>query len=224
MSDHKCIQVNKTFNVVIDGRDQQVELVVHTYPEIDRHYFVSALTDTGFDLCGHERYFKYSQPIVNTRLRSDLSIATDMLAFLDDYENAVIQHAPRIVLTERVVTGRISGTNCMIQGVSGLEYFCAASIYSKQSGECISWYEHDVFKQGPIELLVYRNEEGRLRVKADEQALYDFDKLKALHDGERFQKSKYAFMFYNEVRRLLGIEVKGDPKRMSGLMDIGRQE
>ncbi len=189
------------------------------------YYWVSAVTETGLDLCNIPgfSYLKYTTPR-NTRLRSEKSIVTEMYSILERYADAVRSIQDGIVLTERKVTVNISGTDAYGSGIYGLEFFSAASIYSDKSEQVISWYEHDVYNQGPLEVTVFRNKDGYLRVKADETKLYNTEKLQMLYNSERFQKSELAFFFYNEVRRLLGIPFSGHPSRMSGLFQTGVQE
>ncbi len=211
--------------VEIEGREQVVVLAVE-YACCARipHYFVEAITETGFNLCNSSYgYLKYSVPMGNTRLRSETSIANDMLHVLESYARCIQNLAPEIVLSGRHVRARISGTD-LYTDVRGLEFTKASNVRSSQSGQVLSWYEHDVFKQGEINVSVYRQTDGQLRFEASEYALYDLPKLRALVEGERFRNSNFAFFFYNEARRLLGMPVKGDPKRMSGFMPSDRSE
>lgn len=49
----------------------------------------------------------------------------------------------------------------------------------------------------------------------------DADALRILANSSDFRNEKYAFFFYNEVRRLLGMPIKGNAKQMSGLLPAG---
>jgi hypothetical protein len=221
-------ELNMTMDIeaCIEGRLQTVILSVEYTPHSRApYYWLSALTETGFDLCNISYgYFKGSVNMLNTRLRSKKSITNDMLGVLDSLARSVQGIADGIILSERTVTGSINGTEIYLRGVEGVPFTSAANIQSVQSGQVLSWYAHDVFRQGTIELTAYRNAEGQLRFKADETMLYDTDKLRALVESEAFKSSKYAFFLYNECRRLLGMPVQGDPARMSGLMPSNVQE
>ncbi len=212
------ISITQDITANIENKLQRVSVSVEYHPETKRVYFISAVTECGFELCNeHTGYFKDFIKRINSNLRSEKSIANDMLDILDSLVKGVQDIASSIILTERVVSGSISGTEVYINGVTGVPFMPASNIHSKQSGHVLSWYKHDVFNQGTIELTVFRNSEGRVDFKADENALYDKVKLQALHDSDAFQNSKFAFFKYNECRRLLGIPVQGDPARMSGL-------
>lgn len=210
--------------VNIENRLQLVTVVVEYYigartPE----YWVSAITETGFDLCNHSYGYFKGNVARNTRLRSEKSIVIEMIDVLDVFVNAIENLASEILLTSKQTVVKIEGTD-VYSSINGARFFNAACIRSKQSGQVISWYEHNVFTQGQLEIEVTRNKDGQLQFSADENKLYDLIKLRELHDSKDFQNSKYAFMFYNEVRRLLGIPVKGHPERMSGLMPSDVQE
>lgn len=222
---NNLITITQDVQVNIENRIQTVSVSVECHPKMDQSYFLSAVTECGFELCGgNQGYFKYHAKRTNPRLRSEKSIANDMLATLDSLILGIQDIASGIILTERVVKGSIHGTEVYINGVVGVPFMPASNIHSKQSGQALSWYTHDVFTQGTIELTVFRNSDGYLRFKADENALYDKAKLQELHDSDAFQNSKLAFFFYNECRRLLGIPVMGEPARMSGLFAQGIQE
>lgn len=210
--------------VNIENRLQLVTVVVEFYNAARiSEYFVSAITETGFDLCNSSHgYFKY-HVLRNNKLRAEKSIVNNMIDVLDSYVASIESNANEFILTSKQTVVNIRGTNAY-GSISDARFFSAACIRSKQSDQVISWYDHDVFTQGQLEIEVTRNKDGQLQFSADENKLYDLIKLRELHDSKDFQNSKYAFMFYNEVRRLLGIPVKGHPERMSGLMPSDVQE
>jgi hypothetical protein len=208
----------------IEGRTQTVQLAIDYTYGITDYYWVSAITETGFDLCTHSYgYFKSDVQVRNTRLRSEASIVADMVSVLDDYIYGIQSIEQDIILTEKSLDAKISDTECFIFK-SDVHFFPASNIHGAQSGLCLSWHEHDVFNQGPIVVTAYRTKEGQLLFKADESALYDLSKLKQLMERDAFKSSKLAFFNYNECRRLMGMPVDGDPKRMSGLMPSDRTE
>lgn len=208
--------------VNIEGREQTVTLAIEYHPNL-KHYYLDAVTETGFDLCNSSYGYLKGYQNRNGRLRTDLSILDEMFNILEAYTTSIRNMAADIILTSRTTKATISGTDVYTK-IAGMPITSAANIHSKQSSEVLSWYEHNVYKQGDIEVEVYRTKEGQLRLRADENALYDMDKLRALYHSEAFQMSKLAFFCYNECRRILGIPVMGDPKRMSGLFQIGVQE
>lgn len=220
---NQILSVIEEVQFAIEGKFQSVRISVEYYNSKHGYYFVSAETETGFDLCDPSQgYFKYDVKR-NTGLRTETSIVNEMYEVLQRYIKEIRGIQDKIILTSRTQVVEIRGTECY-SSILGSRFFSAGIIHSKQSDESISWYEHDVYKQGELEVNVSRNKEGQLRFHADENALYDFDKLRKLYESEAFQNSKYAFFFYNEVRRLLGMPPKGDPKRMSGLMPSDAQE
>jgi hypothetical protein len=206
----------------IEGKQHQVSLSVSYHPKA-RCYWIDAITETGFDLCSDNGYFKSTIELQRTKLRSEASIALVMLGILDSLAEQIRAMQSDIILTSRKASVTIRGVDAY-SNIRNALFFSAANIQSKQSGQVLSWYEHDVFKQGELVVEAYRTNEGQLRFRADERDLYDLTKLKRLHDSDAFQSSKFAFFFYNECRRLLGIPVTGDAKRMSGLFDSGRAE
>lgn len=216
----KVFGVTQDAVFTIENKQHNVTVSVEYFPKGDI-YFVSAETETGFDLTNSSYgYLKYDAKR-NTRLRSEQSIANEMIVVLDSYVVAIEKMQADIILTSKIDTVSISGNTAC--GTS-LILFPAANIHSKQSGEVISWYEHDVYNQGKLEVELIRTKEGQLRVYADENKLYDKVELRKLYESKDFQESKFAFFFYNEVRRLLGVKVTGHPKRMSGLMPNDVQE
>jgi hypothetical protein len=210
------INLIKEFQCTIEGREHTINLTVEYDKRQSTFLYVSAIADTGFNLCGHDAYFKDYIPM-NSKVRAEKSIANHMLDVLDNFETSIREHTDGIVLAHKSIKVNINGTEVYGSPLLGMPFFSACNIKSAKSGECVSWYEHNIFKQGDIQLEVYRQTNGQLRIEAKEEELYDFTKLRALYDSESFQKSKFAFFFYNEVRRLLGMPINGDLKRMSGL-------
>lgn len=207
----------------IQGTDQTVSVTVERFES--GRLFLHAITETGFDLCSHDYGYLKRTVQGNTRLRSESSMLTEMIQVADDMAKTIKRIEGTILLTTQTLQAKISGTKVFTGLASAsVDYFDVCNIHSIESDATISWYAHDVYNQGPIELVFYRDDNGAPRFKATDAALYDLNKLKELHDGAAFQNSEYAFFFYNEVRRLLGMPIKGHAKRMSGFGPSERQE
>lgn len=214
----KFLGVTTEYKFNIEGKAHTVTLSVEfNYKAKLEYYFVSAITETGFDLCQDSYGYFKGYVSRNCKLRSEASIVHEMAGIIDSYINAIKQIEHKIIVTTKTISANISGNTCYAW-VLGSEFFDACNIYSKESDMVLSWYSHDVFKQGKLEVEAYRTESGQLKFRASEKDLYDLDKLNTVYNSDAFQNSKFAFFNYNECRRLLGLKVTGNPKRMSGLM------
>lgn len=207
--------MKRLITVPIQGREVEITLELEL---TTRFYFISAVCETGFDLCTHSHGYFKDHVARNTKLRSLKSIESEQAGILDRYEALIRRDAGEFILFPTTVQGRISGDT--FYGPTSVHFFDAANIHSLQSRQSISWYSHDVFNQGEIELHVERNKDGQLRFYADENALYDRVKLQALYTSERYTQRQFAFFFYEEVARLVGAP-HGDLRAMSGLFAQG---
>ena len=222
MSTRNIISVTEACAFQIEGKRHMVDVSVECHPIIKTHYYLSAVTETGWDLCSASGYFKDFIDR-NSRIKSEASILAEMVEILDRLKTGIAKIAGDIILTEKVVKARISGGTCYTE-LSVLRFFDVCNICSMQSGETLSWFNYDVFMSGGIDVVLYRTTDGALKIKADENVLYDKTKLLSLYNSESFQASKLAFFKYNELRRLLGIPFAGHPARMSGLFPSAVKE
>ncbi len=90
------------------------------------------------------------------------------------------------------------------------------SIKSLISGNPLSWFHHNVFKL--ITYVYWDKDSGSESPKLylEDSKLYNINKLKVLTNSVYFKQEKYAFFFYGEAQRILGIpQTESD---MSGLM------
>lgn len=216
IDDNKGCNMNTTkeIKVMIENRLQTVIIAV----DDDRrgnHYYVECITETGFDLCNQQYgYFKAYYPM-NTRLRSESSKQNEVNELVEAFETAIQVQAPNILLTATEVVIKVSGTKFYSDN-RNIQFGECMNIKSKQSGLSISWYEHDVYNQGELTILLYRKTDGQLAMEADENQLYSTEKVKALVESDNFKNKKYAFFCYNEALRLAGISNLIDGS-MSGL-------
>jgi hypothetical protein len=209
----KELTLSRTTEVLIENKLQPVVLTIEGYTD-NAWYYVQAITSTGFNLCTNSYgYFKYNTSR-NTRLRSAKSIEREMNSILDRYEASIRSIADRIILTSRTIAGKISGSD--FYGPNTDHWFNVNNIHSMQSRQSVSWYHHDIFNQGEIEVFVERNKEGQLRYYADEKKLYNQDKLNQLFKSDAYSKRNFAFFFYDELARLVGAPYN-DTRAMSGL-------
>lgn len=184
----------------------------------DAYWNIDAVvSETGLRLTNRHYGILHSFVDANKRLRAEKSIKAEGDILLRDIELHLIREARKHYIKEYTTTLTTSpGYSEYLFG--GPMPIPMCSIRSKQSGECISWHYHDVFKaNSPLTVTFYRTAEGQPQVKADENELYDFDKLRDLVESKEFKEQKYSFFFYNEVRRLLNMPFEGDVKAMSGM-------
>jgi len=198
----KNLSITEDVIYIIEGKAQIVTMSIEFHPKVREYYWVDALTETGFNLCdSNYGYYKCAYKIQNVK-RSERTIIEDMYDVLQNYINCIHQDAKTIILTKCILTAFISSNTCYVDKLSRF-IFSASNIHSKQTGLVVSWHEHDIFKEGNIELEARRNRDGQLQFFANESTLYDLNKLKRLQNTEAFQTSKYAFMCYDEVNRLI---------------------
>lgn len=211
------MEFTTTLTREIDGKEHVFKIKLESYPDITKYWFVSIETDFKLNLCDPSYGFFKSTLERNTRLRALKSIKADALGILGRITQAV---KDLDLIIDREIEVNISGKDFYYSNSDVMRFNAASNIFSKQSNKVISWYDHDVFKQGLLKVHAKRDEDGHLRLYADETQLYDLDKLKALRDSDRFTAKQFAFFNYNEVLRLLG-EVNTSTDEMSGLFARG---
>lgn len=154
----------------------------------------------------------------NKRPKASKSIKQELKHVIQDIIETLEDNSRRYFIKEYSFEGKTSfGHNDLVFGIpTGPVHL--ASVKSLNSGECVSWHHHDIFRENaPITLHFSRKKDGQPQVHADETELYDFDKLQALADSNDFKEQKFSFFFYNEVKRLLGIPFEDKANAMSGM-------
>lgn len=181
----------------------------------DVRWFIDAITETGYNLSGPSYGLIRYVADANKRLKALSSIEQEGNDLLDSLVAAIKISAIKTINKRLIVSHKLSSNE--YQFIKGIQ-FPTHCIKSKQSGLCISWHKHDVYSDNvTLDIEFIRLESDQLQASADENLLYNKDKLLDLADSIQFKEQKFSFFFYNEVERLLDRPINGSPKSMSGL-------
>jgi len=151
----------------------------------------------------------------NHWIRSAKSIKKEKQAIVEHYKAYVVDNLDDFVLeTKTYHDTKISYDYVAIRPYGIKPYL----IHSTQSGQVISWHDHDVYLNNTVlDVIAKRDSKtGQLKYYADETKLYDYNKLQKLADSDNVKNKKLAFFFHDELNRLLGRK-HGRIQNMSGL-------
>lgn len=215
------IKVTKTIKVFIENKTRTIDLSAEVFGKSkNRNASIDAIVrGVNFNLCNiHHGYIK-SMVEFNPRLRAKKSIEKKLGNILKDLENYILDNKDAFLLEKKTVKAKpFSRSEYMLLDEAVPIFVRKCNFRSSQSGETISWYVHDVYREDLEEftVTVVRGESGQLKFFADEKDLYDQGKLRELVESEKFKSREYPFFFYQEALRLVG-KSHGELKEMSGL-------